>query len=90
PLPAPIDNVTIQFKTPVKKVWFATARPGPVRVVNMSPDELWKIALTGFGVKRTATQEWYGPMRCDPASPADGKVVLPQLRVWTMVVAEMQ
>jgi len=81
PLPEPIDNVRIVFRVPVKKVWLATARPGPPRTLPI-PEHLQAY----YSPKEYETM---GPMKCERVEPAEGQVVLPQLRMWTMVVAEL-
>lgn len=82
PLPDPIANVQIAFQVPVRKVWLCTARPGPVRTVSRKGEKL-------LHYTQAETYEAMGPMQYDPAKVEDGKVTLPELRVWTMVVAEL-
>ena len=73
PLPDPIDRVRVRFAVPVKTVWLATARPGPARQVKQ-----------GRKVHETCGPMQYGPVAC-----TQGELVVPRLRVWTMVVAEL-
>ena len=81
PLPAPIANVRIAFQVPVKKVWLCTPRPGPARTISRKGEKLkwWQ----------GETYEAMGPLQYGPAAVEGGKVTLPELRMWTMVVAEL-
>ncbi len=82
PLPDPIANVKLAFQVPVKKVWLATARPGPARTVSRKGEKL-------FHYSQAETYEAMGPLQCAAAQVEGGTVTLPQLRMWTMVVAEL-
>ena len=85
PLPEPIKNVQVQFKAPVKKIWTATARPGPAKIITLTKEE-----RKGPNYRRALTHETYGPMKYGEAKVVEaGKIVVPELRMWTMVVAEI-
>ena len=81
PLPNPIKDVEVRFTMGVKKAWLATARPGPAR---LCPKEVWTQP------KPAPTYEAYGPLKYGVVPVEKGKVTVPELRVWTMVVAEMK
>jgi hypothetical protein len=82
PLPDPLANVRIAYQVPVKKVWLCTARPGPAHTVSRKGQKL-------FHYSQAETYEAMGPLQCAPAKVEGGKVTLPELRMWTMVVAEL-
>ena len=76
PLPELIKNIEVVFKTPVKKAWLATARPGPAKKTPRHASD-----KNGY--------EAYGPMTYGAIPVENGKVIVPELRIWTMVVAEL-
>ena len=77
PLPEVIKNIQVNFKVPVKKAWMAAARPGPAKKTLRHADD-----KNGY--------EAYGPMKYGPVPVENGKVIVPELRVWTMVVVELK
>ncbi|MCG2660951.1 MAG: hypothetical protein L6437_11990 [Kiritimatiellae bacterium] len=83
PLPEPIKNVQVLFKVPVKKVWIATARPGPAKVITLTKEE-----MSGENWRRAPSHEEYGPLKYSPVALEGGKLIVPELRMWTMIVAE--
>jgi len=84
PMPEPIKNIQVQFKVPVKKVWLATARPGPAKVITLTKEQ-----RSGGNWRRAPSHEEYGPMQYGEVKTENGKVIVPELRMWTMIVAEV-
>lgn len=82
PLPDPIANVKVTFRAPVKKVWLCTARPGPARTVS-------RAGQRKFHWSQADEYEAMGPMQYGTTEVKEGAVTLPELRMWTMVVAEL-
>ena len=76
PLAEPIRNVKLQLKVPVKKAWMAVARPGSLRKVK-DPSGL------------VPEYETNDPMSYGLIPVINGLITIPELRVWTMVVIEL-